>query len=217
MHSHDPASKNLAIWLAALAGYVDALGFISLGGFFVSFMSGNSTRFAVGLSGNIPWVQALIPLGLIALFVVGVMLGRCIRHFSPAEPSTAVLMLMSGALTAAALASEFHLHALAAPLMAIAMGAANNVFVREGKVSIGVTYMTGTLVKLGQHLAERLLGERDSDWLPYLLLWAGLVAGAVFGAIGYGWWDLRALWGAVLLCLTLAFSASRTAIRRIKE
>lgn len=30
-------------------GYVDAVGFMMTGGFFVSFMSGNSTRLAVGL------------------------------------------------------------------------------------------------------------------------------------------------------------------------
>lgn len=32
------------IGLSALASYVYAIGFIELGGFFVSFMSGNSTR-----------------------------------------------------------------------------------------------------------------------------------------------------------------------------
>ncbi|WP_164153920.1 DUF1275 family protein, partial [Stenotrophomonas maltophilia] len=38
----------IAICLAALAGFVDALAFTSLGGFFASFMSGNSTRLGVG-------------------------------------------------------------------------------------------------------------------------------------------------------------------------
>src|ERR1700748_3436736 len=42
--------KFLATGLAALAGFVDATGFIKLGGFFVSVMSGNNTRLAVGLA-----------------------------------------------------------------------------------------------------------------------------------------------------------------------
>jgi uncharacterized membrane protein YoaK (UPF0700 family) len=37
----------LAGWLAALAGIVDAIGYLHLGGLFVSYMSGNSTQLAV--------------------------------------------------------------------------------------------------------------------------------------------------------------------------
>ncbi len=43
-------SKNiylLAACLSALAGFVDAVGFMYLGGYFISFMSGNSTRLSV--------------------------------------------------------------------------------------------------------------------------------------------------------------------------
>jgi len=40
----------LACALSALAGYVDAIGFLHLGGLFVSFMSGNSTRLGVSLA-----------------------------------------------------------------------------------------------------------------------------------------------------------------------
>ena len=63
----------LAATLSALAGYVDAVGFMTLGGFFVSFMSGNSTRLGVGLSLG-EWEHAAIAFGLIALFVVGVVM-----------------------------------------------------------------------------------------------------------------------------------------------
>jgi len=67
-------SIALACALSALAGYVDGIGFIHLGGLFVSFMSGNSTRMGVSLADG-HWHDAAQALGLIALFVVGAALG----------------------------------------------------------------------------------------------------------------------------------------------
>ena len=40
-------------------------------------------------------------------------------------------------------------------LLAVAMGAENGVFNRDGEVSIGVTYMTGSLVRFAQKLTAR--------------------------------------------------------------
>jgi uncharacterized membrane protein YoaK (UPF0700 family) len=60
----------LACALSALAGYVDGIGFLHLGGLFVSFMSGNSTRMGVSLAEG-HWQNAAEALGLIVLFVTG--------------------------------------------------------------------------------------------------------------------------------------------------
>lgn len=81
--------------------------------------------------------------------------------------------------------------------MAAAMGTVNNVFQRDGEVSIGVTYMTGALVKLGQQLAVALSGGPRWNWLPYLMLWLGLVAGAMTGGGLFAMMGLHALWIAV--------------------
>ena len=214
MHSHDNTSRWLATGLAALAGFVDAIGFINLGGFFVSFMSGNSTRFAVGLADHLPWTSALVPPGIIALFVIGVILGYAVRRLSKTRPSTIVLTMMSILLFMAAVAGNLQLDIAAVVLMALAMGTANNVFVREGEVSIGVTYMTGTLVKFGQRVAERLLGAKESRWLPYFLLWLGLVAGACLGAFAYTEIGLSALWLAALFCSVLTIAAARMELNK---
>ena len=50
MQDHPRRDQLIAAALAALAGYVDAVGFIASGGLFVSFMSGNSTRLGIGLA-----------------------------------------------------------------------------------------------------------------------------------------------------------------------
>jgi uncharacterized membrane protein YoaK (UPF0700 family) len=38
---------SIGLLLTGLAGYVDALGFVRLGGLYTSFMSGNTTQLAV--------------------------------------------------------------------------------------------------------------------------------------------------------------------------
>ena len=205
MLEQDRTSQTLAVGMSCLAGFVDALGFLGLGGVFISFMSGNSTRLAVGIS-DPALFSAILPLSIIVLFVGGVMLGKIVRHHRPVCPSTAVLVFMLGIMICGGVSYELQHNALAIAILAIAMGAANNVFVKEKEVSIGVTYMTGTLVKFGQRLVEKFLGEKDSTCLPYFFLWLGLVLGAILGAIGYSYVGLRALWVGTVFCGFLAWN-----------
>ncbi len=209
MLSHDPTSQRLAIALALLAGFIDSLGYLNLGGVFISFMSGNSTRFAVGLSDGTTLGIALVPLGIIALFVLGVMIGRTIRHFSTKKPSTSILAFMSFMLMGAGILHSVNATTYALVMMTIAMGAANNIFFRGGEVSVGVTYMTGTLVKFGQRLAGKILGEKEQSCLPYLLLWVGLVSGAFLGALGYHLYGLYIIWAGIVLCIMLTLISFR--------
>src|SRR3546814_5922632 len=67
----------LALLLALVAGWADAVGFLQLGGFFVSFMSGNSTRLGVGVGSGF-WREAGLAAGLMATFVGGVAFGNLI-------------------------------------------------------------------------------------------------------------------------------------------
>ena len=210
-------SRYLALGLSAQAGFIDALGFMSLGGYFLSFMSGNSTRFATGIFTHNLWSQAFIPLAIIALFVIGVMIGRITAHLCKNNPSANVLIAVTTKLAAAGLATALQHNFLAISLMTMAMGASNNVFLREGEVSVGVTYMTGTLVKFGQRLASYLIGDKESQWLPYLLLWTGLVIGAMTGAICYNYLGLSSIWPAVLFSsfLTLIFYRNQKTVYKL--
>ena len=67
----------------------------------------------------------------------------------------------------------------------LAMGALNNVFRRNGEVAVGVTYMTGALVRFGQGLATRITRGDPSGRLAAGWLWLGLAAGAVFGGLAF--------------------------------
>ena len=204
MHRHRKRDIAVAVGAAALAGFVDATGFLSLGGFFVSFMSGNSTRLAVGLAG-IP-AEALIAGRLIGCFVLGVIAGSLMGAAARRMRRPVVLLLVAllvavGAMLAGTSAD------LAVLFVAAAMGAENTTFERDGEVSIGLTYMTGTLVKLGQRLAGAIMGGPKLAWAPYLMLWLGLVGGALAGASVWPLFGLSGLWIAVVGAVMLAVAS----------
>jgi uncharacterized membrane protein YoaK (UPF0700 family) len=174
---------GLAVCLSALAGYVDALGFIKLGGFFVSFMSGNSTQLAVGIARGSQ--DAATAAGLIAVFVAGVVLGSLIGRLAKSRRRPVLLLWIACLLATGAGLNQLNHPVCAAVAMALAMGAENAIFEEDGEIRIGLTYMTGTLVKVGQRFAGALMGGPPFAWAPYFGLWLGLVAGGFTGALIY--------------------------------
>jgi uncharacterized membrane protein YoaK (UPF0700 family) len=203
-------SLALACTLSALAGYVDGIGFLHLGGLFVSFMSGNSTRLGVDLAEG-HWSDAAQAIGLIALFVTGAAAGSLIVFTRSVYCQCWVLLAEGSLLVAAALSYTLGAPPLAVAAMVLAMGLENTVFQVEGGSGLGLTYMTGALVKVGQLAAAALTGGPRWAWLPNLLLWAALVAGAVCGGRAYRWINLAAIWFAAGLALALSGVAFATA------
>jgi uncharacterized membrane protein YoaK (UPF0700 family) len=199
----------LACALSALAGYVDAIGFLHLGGLFVSFMSGNSTRMGVSLAaGN--WSAAGDALTLIVLFVLGAACGSLIVLGRGQHSQSRLLLMEALLLAAAALLYAFGLDRLAIAGIVLAMGLENAVFQIEGGAGLGLTYVTGALVKVGRLMAEALTGGARWGWVPNLLLWAALVAGSLCGALAYHWINLAAIWFAAGAALGLSLIVAAT-------
>lgn len=210
MHRHERQTRKLAFGYAALAGAVDAAGFLKSGGLFVSFMTGNSTRLAVGIAQNSRF--ALAAATLVALFVAGVVLTVLVSERVRSFPrKVAASVLVAALLIMAAAAGSAGAPRASVGCLCLAMGGANAIFRRDGDVSIGVTYMTGTLVRLGHRLADRIRGVGGNDWPPYLLLWLSLVFGGVGGALTYLWSPELALWSIALFAVALAAVARSVA------
>lgn len=207
MTGYDRRLRLLAACLSAIAGYVDAIGFVSLGGFFVSFMSGNTTRVGVGLAQSRE--SAGIAAVLIAVFVLGVVLGAFVGRWAKANRRPLVLLLVGGLLVLGAAAATLQAGHLAIACMVLAMGAENAVFSEDGEVRIGLTYMTGTLVKLGKRITAVFYGGDPLGWAPFFMLWLGLLAGAFLGAAVYSHRGLEALWGAAIAALIAAAVAAK--------
>jgi uncharacterized membrane protein YoaK (UPF0700 family) len=199
------SSRDLALAcaLSALAGYVDGIGFLHLGGLFVSFMSGNSTRMGVSLA-EAQWLSAAQALGLIALFVTGAAAGSLIVLGRGANRRPWLLLAEALLLAAAALGYAVGLSNVAVPAIVLAMGLENAVFQIDGRGGLGLTYVTGALVKVGQLLAAAVSGGARWAWAPNLLLWAAMVTGSLCGALGYHWINLAAIWFAAGAALALS-------------
>ncbi|WP_443463570.1 YoaK family protein [Glutamicibacter arilaitensis] len=186
--------------ITAMAGFVDGVGFVHFGGYFLSFMSGNSTRSSAALmTGDFAgWGMAM---SLVGCFVGGVILATLITYRLK-KMRRPVAMYFSAMLLLAAAISGYFLPQLTALLLAAAMGVVNVSYSRSGEVSLGLTYMTGTLVKLGQALGGAIIGlATGSDrgvyrllWTRYALLWLMITLGSLGGVLAYLRLGLGSLW-----------------------
>ena len=167
-------------------------------------MSGNSTQFALNL-GQESWAAALRPGAVAGLFVVGVILGRLASGLGIPGP-----------------AADFDRRSC--PAWRVGDAGAPQLYPgrsyddRHGRAErdpaatwspkIGLTYVTGTLVSLGERFADALRGAgRFSACLPVAFLWLGLVAGGAAGAASFSAFGARSLAapaGAVLLLAAAA-------------
>lgn len=197
--------QTLAVGVAILAGFVDAIGFIESGGFFVSFMTGNSTRLAVGAA---EWQRAAaLASMIIAVFVAGVVVGSILAARARAMRAPAILFCVAILLGVASALRMVEAVWIAILCLAFAMGNVNAAIEGRDGTSVGVTYMTGTLVQMGQKIANRLRGEGDGRWLHHFGLWAGLVGGAIAGARAILWSAPLAYGLAILLAAALVLRA----------
>ncbi|MCP8882180.1 YoaK family protein [Devosia sp. XJ19-1] len=181
-------TRHLALGtvLTASAGLIDAVGFIELGGYFTSFMSGNTTQGGAALVDG-AWPVVLLTASLIVLFFIGSVLGALAAFSSTRWGPAAVSAAVSAgvALTLALTMNGFPPNKTMLVLAASA-GAQNAILPMRGAVRLGATFVTGTLYTAGQDLALALRGAAPPQrWLQHLAVWSGLYAGAAIGALLY--------------------------------
>jgi uncharacterized membrane protein YoaK (UPF0700 family) len=162
---------SFVLALVALAGYVDAVGYLRFAGLFVSFMSGNTTSLGVAIaSGAVGLVGELA--GVIGLFVAGVVGGNLLHRWAGRWGNKLLLFVITALLLLAYAGSAI---AIAAPVLA--MGVLNASVYQVGRVKVSLTFVTGTLVRFGMGLGR--LAQRPSPG-PRLAVAYGTVA-RVFG------------------------------------
>ena len=181
------SEARLSWVLAVLAGVLGATAFTHSEGYFVTFMTGNAQRAALGyFRGD---VKLAVSAGVLMLcFVVGVVVASvCRRHFWVAHPHGPTVLTTVSLFAAMVLGivddgwEEVDLDFAPIMLVVFGVGALNTSFVKDGEVSVPLSYVTGTLVKMGQGIERHIAGGDVTEWLGYFLLVTSFVVGATLG------------------------------------
>jgi uncharacterized membrane protein YoaK (UPF0700 family) len=171
-----------------MAGLIGAVAFTHSNGYFVTFMTGNTERAALGYFRDQPW-PAITAALLLATFLAGVVVASlCRRHLWVAHPHgpTVLTAVSLAAATIICIAMDGwsaagDLSFAPIPFVAFGIGALNTSFVKDGEVSTPLSYVTGTLVKMGQGIERHISGGSPDAWLAYLLLYVSFIVGSVIG------------------------------------
>jgi uncharacterized membrane protein YoaK (UPF0700 family) len=189
-----------AALLAGVAGYVDAICYIHLGGAFAANMTGNlveaGMRAALG-----DWARSAWCVAVLISFVLGVLTARLLLRVHR-SPRTA-LFLECAAIAGAATGL---LGLGAVPVLAAAM-AMQNEAVTHGVVTVNVAFVTGDLQQLGERLvAETMPSQQIERPRPGRLIMAILcsyAAGAAIGTLASAWGTPALLGAAAALIMVV--------------
>jgi uncharacterized membrane protein YoaK (UPF0700 family) len=212
-----------ALSLALVAGYLDGYGLRVLGTY-VSFMSGNTTL--AGLKGGQGNFRAALPPAIaIMLFVTGSFLGNLFTQSRLRYSSRLIFGVIAGLLATVAGLERHNLwnvHSEIA-LLSLAMGMMNPALSKVGAESVSLTFVTGTLNRIGGHLAaaawRKPLSERRDPTDSHLAraridasVWLGFLGGAALSGMAASHSRMWALLPPCIVLIALGlFSKSTTA------
>ncbi|GAT33708.1 hypothetical protein TSACC_22125 [Terrimicrobium sacchariphilum] len=191
--------------LASVGGSVDAIGVITLGGLFVSHMSGNTAAQGV-FFGQGQWWLAWPHLVAVPIFLLGLFLGYLLMERAPTPRQCAgVLVLEAGLLFVffilLLMGADYRVENpwtfLTAVPPLIAMGI-QNATLRGLKLSaFPSTYVTGVLDTVGRTFAKAIAGKAEERAENALMarraamVWTSYALGAIAGSaifLGIGKW-----------------------------
>jgi uncharacterized membrane protein YoaK (UPF0700 family) len=196
--------ERKAVALALVAGVVDAYGVITYHTY-LSYMSGNTTQTGYKI-GQRDFAAAVPSAIAIVFFVGGSFAGSFLAHSASRRPHrpifgsvAALLALIIGFTQFGLLSDGVHI-----AVVSFAMGVMNLALTRVGKQRVNLTFVTGTLRSLGEHLALAVmhapLADSQGSWDTHsrrsgllALIWSGFLAGAILSGAAtphFGAWVL---------------------------
>lgn len=177
--------ERLAIFLALIAGYIDATGLIQWKTY-VSFMSGNTTSLGAAISTGkfgIIITSAIV----ISCFLLGIYAGTCLLLWKRIKNQILTFYIVSGILIFYSIIAYFYdinnLSSIA--IVGFSMGMMNTIVTSVGNQKVNTDFVTGTLNSLAMNTAMLTMTddkvekqEYKSNAIHLLLLWIGFLSGA---------------------------------------
>jgi len=168
---------RLAVSLAIVGGFVDAVGFISLAGIFTSNMTGNTAALAARFAES-NWSAALHFLFVIAAFFTGAIISALITMGGQRSGIKSVyalalsleLVLLSAFLLTGSWALDHGLRPryIIIWLPAMAMGLQNATITQIAGAVVRTTHVTGVITDLGIESIQLLFWLRDRTSGPWI-------------------------------------------------
>ncbi len=178
--------EKLAIFLAFIAGYIDATGLIKWKTY-VSFMSGNTTQLGAAFSSE-KFGVIITSVTVIGSFLMGIYAGTCLSLWKKCRIKSIIFYIVSGILMLYTF-MNYYRQIPVIPSIAIigfAMGMMNTIVTTVGNLKVNTDFVTGTLNSLAKNMAiftmsddENEKNEAKENAIHLLLLWMGFLSGAV--------------------------------------
>ena len=177
--------ERLAIFLALIAGYVDATGLIQWKTY-VSFMSGNTTSLGAAVStGKLGII--ITSFTVIICFLSGIYAGTCLSLWKRIKNQILTFYIVAGILIFYTIIAYFYMinNVVSVATVGFSMGIMNTIVTSVGKQKVNTDFVTGTLNSLARNTATMTMTtdkaekeESKSNAIHLLLLWFGFLAGA---------------------------------------
>lgn len=177
--------ERLAIFLAFIAGYIDATGLIQWKTY-VSFMSGNTTSLGTAISTE-NYGIIITSITVISCFLLGIYAGTCLSLWKRIKNPILTFYLVSGILIFYSIIAYFYdiNNVLSIAIVGFSMGMMNTIVTSVGNQKVNTDFVTGTLNSLARNTAMLMMTENKAEKKEYtsnavhlLLLWIGFLSGA---------------------------------------
>jgi uncharacterized membrane protein YoaK (UPF0700 family) len=204
---------SAGVLLALNAGFINAIGLLSLFNLAVSHVTGSTTNLGTAIARG-----DLSQVGTLALVITSYFIGNVIAGFlvndeelnSGHRRRYGLVLLVEAIIIVTAIWFFNEERLLANYALAVACGLQNGMATRYSGATVRTSHMTGIVTDLGILFGQRMRGSSVSLWRVQLLsaLLTAFLCGGILAGIVFQSWGYRALWISVFAAAAAGLSYS---------